>query len=73
MAFLAIHSFRAASLFKRFNVLIFLPEGAFLILIVVLARISAIILNVMGINTLRSIVISGDGAPYGLIGIEVKF
>ena len=67
-----LHPIRTSSFVDRLNLLVFLPVGAFDMLVMVFLRVSSIILDVMRVHTLRTIVIGGNWAPDSLVSIKVE-
>ena len=72
MALVAIHALRAASLLDTLYIFIFFPKLALYRLVVILFWISSKVLNIMGINTNRSIMVSSIRTPNCLISIKMK-
>ena len=72
MAFIALHPIGASSFIDRLYVLIFFPQWAFNMLVMMLFGVSSIILDIMSVDALRPIMIGGNGAPDGLIRVQIE-
>ena len=72
MTFIAIKLIRTPSLFNTLYIFIFLPLLALNWLVVFVFWVPAKILNIMGINTLETIMINSNWAPDSFIHVEIK-
>lgn len=72
MAFGTVHAIGATCALDTLDILVLLPEGAFDGFVIIFFGVPPVILDIVGVDAVRSIVLARYGAPYSFICVQVE-